>query len=244
MTIAARVPSMGSRLNDVGDPRSLSYRLRASRDVRLRELISEVSKRQGGRVRILDLGGSVEYWRRVGVPFLREQGARIQVLNHIASELKAHDAEDGLFEPIVGDACNLPHLGDGAFDLVHSNSVIEHVGGWSRMKAFANEVRRIAPAYYVQTPYFWFPIDPHRWKAPMIHWMPKSLQAKIMTALPVCYSGRMKSLDAAHNNLEHLVMIDRGQFKALFPDAAQHPEKLMGLTKSMVAIRSPGQTPP
>ena len=234
MSVASSV--MKIRLNDVSHPASLSYRLRAKRDVRLRSLILDIAHQRPGPVRILDLGGSVDYWRRVGVDFLRQHQARITVLNNVATELHAEGAEE-MFSTAVGDACNMSHVKDGAFDLVHSNSVIEHVGGWSRMKALASEVRRLAPRYYVQTPYQWFPIDPHRWRFPMIHWLPQSLQAKLMMALPICYAGRLRCLNEAHDHLEHLEMIDRSQFRLLFPDADLHNEMVLGLTKSLVAIR-------
>lgn len=224
------------KLNDTGNPASLSYKFRTRRDLWLRQHIQTISDLQGGSIKILDLGGSVQYWSRVGIPFLKACGAKVIVLNNVASELKSSEADDEIFSAGVGDACNLPQFHDLQFDLVHSNSVIEHVGGWQRMKMFSAEVRRLSKHYYVQTPYFWFPVDPHRWKFPMIHWMPNSLQARIMQSFPVCYSGKLGDLETAHQYLEHLQMIDRKQFTYLFPEATLKRERLLGLTKSLVAI--------
>ncbi|MGH6966398.1 MAG: class I SAM-dependent methyltransferase, partial [Phenylobacterium sp.] len=151
-------------------------------------------------VRILDLGGTVEYWHRVGIEFLRNASVHVTVLNYVASEAQRGDASDQtMFATAVGDACDLAQFADGSFDLVHSNSVVEHVGNWSRMKSFAAETRRVGRSYYVQTPYFWFPIDPHYYGAPMIHWMPRPWQARILKAFPVAHCGRSTSLDNSYD---------------------------------------------
>ena len=167
---------------------SLSSRFRMKRDVRLRALIAAIAA-QRGAIEILDLGGSVTYWKRVGLDFLRGQGARVTVLNHVAAELRATGQDDPIFQTAVGDACDLSGLADQSFDLVHSNSVIEHVGNWARMKAFAAETRRVGRNYYMQTPYFWFPIDPHYHRSPLIHWLPRPWQALLLNTLPLDSHG-------------------------------------------------------
>ena len=230
------VTQTSKRLDDTSRTDSLSTRFRQRRDVRLRDLISQIAAEKK-LIRILDLGGTVEYWRRVGVEFLRDASAHVTVLNQLPSELRPEGSDKALFATAVGDACDLPQFGDGAFDLVHSNSVVEHVGNWSRMKSFAAETRRVGQSYYVQTPYYWFPIDPHYYRAPMIHWMPRPWQARILKSFPVAYCGRSGSLDASYEILDSTQLIDGQQFAQLFPDAEITGERILGLTKSLMAIR-------
>lgn len=223
-------------LADPSSPNSLSTRFRRGRDVRLRALIEKIAQGRS-EVRILDLGGSVEYWRRVGVDFLKSNNVRISVLNLTVDELRAENADSDIFSMIIGDACDLKEFGDGHFDLVHSNSVIEHVGNWARMKKFADEVRRTGRSYYVQTPYYWFPVEPHFYKAPIIHWLPRPLQARLLVWFPVTHTGRVRSLDAAFGVLDGTQLLDRSQMRMAFPDAEIVGERLFGLTKSLTAIR-------
>lgn len=50
---------------------------------------------------------------------------------------------------------------DNEFDAVFSNSVIEHVGDYEAQRQMANEIMRVGKRYFVQTPNFYFPIEPH-----------------------------------------------------------------------------------
>ena len=61
------------------------------------------------------------------------------------------------FHVIEGDACSVEQFGDRSFDLVFSNSVIEHVGPPAKQAEFAHEVLRLGRSYWVQTPSKWFP---------------------------------------------------------------------------------------
>jgi hypothetical protein len=225
-------------LADTRDENSLSSRLRARRDVKLRALIARVHAERGA-VRILDMGGTIDYWKRLGFEFLRESHATVTVVNLVATEINPDIADPAIFTTTVGDACALTDIGDGEFDLAHSNSVIEHVETWGNMKRFAAETRRVAPYYYVQTPYFWFPIDPHYYRFPMIHWLPRPTRASILRTFPVAYSGRIGSIDSAYQVVDAARLLDRKQFGFLFPDAKIAFERFGGLAKSLLAERGP-----
>ena len=126
---------------------------------------------------------------------------------------------------------------DNSYQLVHSNSVVEHVGRFSSMRAFANEARRLAPAYYVQTPYFWFPIDPHWPRMPFFHWMPLSWRQKLLRRFSLGWGGKCRDIDHAMHDLEGTVLLDWSQMRALFPDGRLRVERFFGLPKSMIAER-------
>ena len=103
------------RLADTSDPNSLSTRFRRRRDIRLRKLIENIANRTGS-IRILDLGGSVEYWHRVGLEFLREMNAHIVVLNHLDSEFRLINNDSEIFSTIIGDACDLKQFSSNEFE--------------------------------------------------------------------------------------------------------------------------------
>jgi SAM-dependent methyltransferase len=72
---------------------------------------------------------------------------------------------------VQGDACALP-FEDGAFDIVFSNAVIEHVGGREQQRRFAEECLRVARRAFVTTPNRWFPVEVHT-RLPLVHWLPE-----------------------------------------------------------------------
>jgi hypothetical protein len=221
-------------LSDPRNPNSLSVRFRQKRDVRLRELL--LAARVPGRTtRIFDMGGTVRYWHRLGVDFLREHDFSVTILNLTADEFDA-DAP-GPFELMVGNACHVD-APDGAFDFVHSNSVIEHLLTWENMRDFAREAARLAPSYYIQTPNFWFPIDPHFYKAPLFHWLPVPARVALLRSFPIAYRGRIGSREEALAVVEGAKLLSRRQIVSLFPDARIESERLAGLDKSIIAVRS------
>jgi len=230
-------------LADPRNPNSLSTRLRKRRDVQLRALISAIAAEKGG-INILDMGGTLEYWQRVGIDFLRRQNASITLLNLRSSDISEIPRDMEMFRKIVGNACRLDEFSDGHFDLAHSNSVIEHVETWANMKSFAAETRRVGRNYYVQTPYFWFPFDPHYYRMPMFHWFPRPVRARLLNSLPLATIGRIEGVDLAFDVVDRARLLDGRQFRFLFPDAKVSFERFGGLAKSMVAIRrQPGNGP-
>lgn len=181
-------------------------------------------------LRILDVGGEEAYWRDKRNLIARP--VEITLLN-----LEGGSPATPGFAFLQGDACHMPEFADNSFDVIHSNSVIEHVGQWSSMMSMANEIRRIAPNYFVQTPYYWFPIEPHA-RTLFLHWLPESLKFRIVMARKCGpYWPKTSTVDEAMRMIQSSSLLDRCMFSALFPDATIISERFFGMTKSLMAVR-------
>ncbi len=166
------------------------------------------------------MGGNLD-WTRVKVTLVN---------------LMAADVNHKGIESVVGDARQLDRFSDRAFDLVHSNSVIEHVGQWNDMASMAAEVRRLVPRYYVQTPYYWFPIEPHA-RFPFLHWMPEPWRYRILMKRTCGFWPQQPDLGRAVAMIQSAILLDMRQFRYLFPDAKITVERFLGMRKSLLAIR-------
>lgn len=211
---------------------AMATRMRRKRGEHILALIAKIHAEKGS-CRIIDLGGEPAYWRIFDRGVLENLGVHVTLVNPEPQVIE----EDPMFEVVVGDACSLAQFQDGSFDLVHSNSVIEHVGLWERMEAFSREVRRLAPRYYIQTPYQWFPVEPH-FPAPFIHWRSERHRAKwVLRNRP----GAKGDYGNALRAVQSIWLLDKTQMRYLFSDARHLDEKFAGLTKSLLAIRdNPG----
>jgi SAM-dependent methyltransferase len=111
---------------------------------------------------------------------------------------------------------------DGEFELVYCSSVIEHMP-MARRAAFAQELRRVARGWFVQSPAHSFPIEPHS-LLPFAHW------------LPVDARRRYWRLGAgAAEEWQEISLLRRGEMEVLFGSAL--PERFGGLVKSWICVR-------
>ena len=154
------------------------------------------------------------------------------MLTIVNLEKMAEDRDNIQFT--AGDARALAYQ-DGAFEIAYSNSVIEHVGTWEDQVRFAAEIRRVGQRYYVQTPYKWFPIEPH-FVAPLIHYLPKSIQ-RHLTWLGAWYWTVKPDRKGIDSYIDEIQLLDVRQMKTLFPDAEILRERFGGMTKSLIAVR-------
>lgn len=131
------------------------------------------------------------------------------------------------------DGTQLP-FGEKEFPIVFSNSVIEHVPRELQPK-FADEIRRVGERYFVQTPNRWFPIEPH-YQMPLVQFLPE----RVLKALNRRFSMGFRQKGSWYET----TLLTERDLRRLFPDAEIHREKVLGLTKSLMAIRrSPAATP-
>jgi hypothetical protein len=204
-------------------------RFRIARFRLFSELVDSVAL-SGRTCTILDVGGTPEYWLALR-EFWEERDLRILVLN-----LVKLPSEHPKIETVVGNACELAEYGDHSFDIVHSNSVIEHVGGWQEQKRMAAETRRVGRSYFVQTPFMWFPLEPH-YRTLFIHWLPAQVRAAWIRRMKLGYIKKAADLEQAMSEVNGLQLLDREQMRSLFPDATIRSEKVGPLTKSLVAVK-------
>jgi hypothetical protein len=209
--------------------------MRAKRLLPLRRLIGQVHQARGA-VRIMDVGGRALYWSALGDEFLRRHHVTVNLLN-LASDLAGTDSD--VFRHQVGNACECPEWQDGAFDIVHSNSVIEHVGNWPMILRFAANCRRLAPYHFIQTPYFWFPVEPH-FLFPFFHWLPRPIRVSIWMKRKLGQRSKAADLDSAIRKMEdEPYLLDLRMMRLLFPDSEILRERFFMLTKSLIAFRAP-----
>jgi hypothetical protein len=227
------MPSVTQRLTNYANPNSFGSKMRRKRASSLIAMIDCVFDEKDC-VKILDLGGRVTYWNILPENYLESRKVHITIVN-LPSEKET--ASGPHFTCVEGSACDLPQYEDRAFDIVHSNSVIEHVGTWCNMRAFASECKRLGEHYFVQTPNFWFPIEPH-FMAPFVHWLPLPLHAWLLTKMSLGHYPRYDSLDMAIPAAEGARLLNERMMASLFPDARIQKERLLFLTKSLTAISS------
>lgn len=82
---------------------------------------------------------------------------------------------------VCADGRALP-FEDGAFDVVHCNAVIEHVGGEEEQRRLVAELVRVARGGFVTTPNRWFPIEVHC-RVPILHWLPRPIVFRLSRLL-------------------------------------------------------------
>lgn len=214
------------------DPNSLASRIRAKRTQRLKEMIAETFDQQGG-VRIADLGGETQYWLSIGLPFLVMKNVTVFLINRYEHNIP-HNPAPEVFTVQIGDCCEMTEYRDWSYDLAHSNSVIEHVGNFRRMQQFAYHGTRIARRYYHQTPAFEFPIEPH-FGAVGFHWLPEPARVWLTRHRQMGNFPKATSRESAHDFVQDVHLLTRGNFTRLFPEADIVEEKILGLTKSYTA---------
>jgi SAM-dependent methyltransferase len=180
--------------------------------------------------RVLDIGGGAFFWDLAlseGLPL-----PQVTVLNI----RPAGDQSRSFLSWIVADAC-ASQLPDNSFDLVFSNSLVEHLSDFRTQKLFADEVRRLAPRYFVQTPDRLCPVEPH-FVTPFIHWLPRRVRRRMIRNFTVWGLGARPSQSYCDQLIEEVALLSKREMKQLFPDATVLSERFAGLPKSLIAVKA------
>jgi len=215
---------------------SYSHRARAKRTKIFHSLFT-----LNGSTKVLDLGGhDGELIMTMGID---KKNIYVGDFDLVALE-KAR--QRGLNIVVLDESGTIP-CQKNEYDIIFSNSVIEHVtvdkedmykiktnrefreAAWKRQKFFADQIREKSDKYYVQTPYKYFIIESHSWLPFVIVFLPRQLQI-----LTIKFFNKFwpKKTSPDWN------LLTVKDMKKLFPDARIIREKSFFLTKSLIAVKN------
>ncbi len=188
-----------------------------------------------GTLRVLDVGGTIKYWKMLQASLSDTELNLDITLANIGSEksgeitkLAFGSGRAAHIKEIDANALD-PNLYDSKkYDVIHSNSVIEHVGNWTQIKVFADNIVQSGLPYFIQTPNFWFPFEPH-FELPFFMLLPLPLK-QILIKLK--FGG---DLDSINKKLDGVRLLTSSEFEYLFCNAEIQREKVLMINKSFIA---------
>jgi hypothetical protein len=210
-----------NKIFDNTNVESTSYKLRK---LRFYKFVEKLHIDNG--CNILDVGGTPSTWIGTGY----ENNVTLLNLNF--------NGRVAPFKYVEGNACKMTMFKFHEFDVVFSNSVIEHVGIPDDQKHFADEVQRVGLKYWVQTPNKYFPFELHL-LFPYYQFLPKFIQRQIAVKWKYSHIYRNNKGDIARILDEALTLrlLTKSELRRLFPDASVIEEKFFCLPKSIMVYR-------
>ncbi len=210
---------------DNTDQDSLSTQFRKKRFIFFLSLINQLPR----PLHILDIGGTETYWNMMG---FKDPQVHITLLNLHPQKV----SDTTRFSSITGNATNLTAFSDNSVDMVYSNSVIEHLFTLEAQQMMANEIRRVAKSYFIQTPYRYFPIEPH-WVFPFFQFMPRFIRIYLTRQFSLGHIPRIQNYEEAAKQVDEVRLMTMKELKHIFPEASLYKESFAGFIKSVVMYK-------
>jgi SAM-dependent methyltransferase len=209
------------KVADNANQKSWSHQFRSKRFELFLSFINELPR----PLRILDIGGTLAFWKAMG---FNEEQVSITLLN-----LTEQPVSGDHFLSVAGDATQL-NFPNQSFDIVFSNSVIEHLFSKENQIKMAAEVQRVGKYYFIQTPNYWFPLEPH-WLFPFFQFLPFSFRVWLTQYFSLGHIPKCTSKEAAQLQVREIQLLTKAQLQSLFPTATIYAEPLLIWNKSFVA---------
>ncbi|MEJ6486384.1 methyltransferase domain-containing protein [Nostoc punctiforme UO1] len=184
-------------------------------------------------IKILDVGGTVGFWENLG--FLNQENKDIEI-TLLNLKFPKTSSTHPKIKQVIGSATNMVNFQSNEFDIVFSNSVIEHVGDYDQQYQMATEVMRVGKRYFVQTPNVFFPIEPH-FVFPLFQFLPVSSRVWLLTNFAIGWYDKVADKELARKIATSIKLLSKREFLNLFPESQLYEEKFFGLTKSFTVYK-------
>jgi len=195
-----------------------------------------------GPIRLIDLGGTVKFWENWGLS--ERPSFEVTLVNNHDKD-KCH-ADDPIRLPNIrrlrADVLTLSAADFAEYDVIFSNSLIEHLPGRELQLKLARAIVDSGQPYFLQTPNKRSPLDPHfpRPYVPFFAAYPRSLQARLLSWSALGSSSASPSYDAALTRLENYYPLTTRDVRQLFPQAKILLERPFGVPMSIIAMSRTG----
>lgn len=202
---------------------SISFKLRKKR----LEFFSKFCETIEKPVRILDLGGSDYHWRNSD--FKDNKSFHITLINTEVQNIK--DFRNISF--IKRDVRDLTFFDDKEYDVVYSNSMFEHLNKFEEQKKIAGEVIRIGKHYFIQTPNYYFPVEPH-FLFPFFQFLSDDLKTKLVSKYSQGWYNKQTDESKARRLATSIRLLKKNEIMRIFPGSKIYSEKYFFLNKSFI----------
>lgn len=209
---------------------SLGNKFREKRFRYFQSIIQPIieEKRKSGTLplNILDVGGTESYW--VNMSYHLKPEINIKLVNLVTFPTNYSNISS-----VKGDATNLKDYEDNEYDIVFSNSVIEHLYNFEAQQKMSAEVQRVGKKHFIQTPNKHFFIEAH-YILPFFQYLPKKAQYPILTKT-LLSRGRKWDKTFAAQYVDEIRLLSISEMRTIFPNSCIYKEKFLGMTKSITA---------
>jgi hypothetical protein len=191
-----------------------------------------------GPVRLIDLGGTIKFWENWGLA--KKPLLDVTVVN--SHELDKCHQDDPITLPNIhrlrADVLTLSAADFARFDVIFSNSLIEHLPGRHLQQRLARAIIDSKRPYFMQTPNKRSPVDPHfpRPYVPFFAAYPRSLQARLLSWSALGSGSAAPSYQAALERLSNYYPLTKRDIRNLFPQAQVVMERPLGVPMSIIAM--------
>jgi hypothetical protein len=191
-----------------------------------------------GPIRLVDLGGTVKFWESWGLA--KQPLLNVTLVNN--HDLDKQYSNDPIALPNIrrlgADVLTLTAADFAQFDVIFSNSLIEHLPGRELQRQLAQAIIDSGRPYFLQTPNKRSPLDPHfpRPYVPFFAAYPRSVQARLLSWSALGSSSVAPSYDAALARLQNYYPLTTRDVRQLFPNARIVIERPLGFPMSIIAM--------
>jgi len=183
-----------------------------------------------GRCRILDLGGTESYVARCRCAHLAASNCHITLLNVVAPDVTDRERFTAIAEMPVASA-KMDEASSRALEF--DDRACGRLGQNVRIR---HEVRRSRPHTWCRRRPS-VPLEPH-FGVPFWHWLPEPVRVALLMRRRFVTSRRQQPYPAPFCQCSICHLIDARMMAALFADGKLIRERVLGLTKSFVAMRT------